>query len=391
MAFTAPGQGTYLTIDRSINETSHVVSVGYAGGGSQITLIITVTGPDTGNATASGHYGAAPFSWSGPVNLSANPVTTMAAVGFKSSAFASELAQASYLGPACKVLAGLPSGPVVVGEPVPVSVGKPLPVIQARNESADDESWFEFLGKATVWGLAAVGAAALTAGTGGLDLLVVGGVFLTGADASMLSDDITLLSNENPDPGPDPVPVPDPDPDPDPDPGDPGGGGGDGGGGGGDDDDDGGGDDGGGDGGGGGGCFAAGTLVATERGAFRPIEEVSVDDLVASRDELTRADGNRRVLRTWIHYDKKTVDLRLETGETIRTTSVHRVFTVERGVVDVGSLRVGDHVRDALRRAPGDPGHHPRGIFADRLQPDDRWLPHLLRRPSRPMGAQRKE
>jgi hypothetical protein len=84
--------------------------------------------------------------------------------------------------------------------------------------------------------------------------------------------------------------------------------------------------------------------VATGRGASRPIEELRVDDLVASRDELTRADGTRRVRRTWIHRDKKTVDLRLETGETIRTTSVHPVFTVERGVVDVASLKVGDHV-----------------------------------------------
>ncbi len=67
-------------------------------------------------------------------------------------------------------------------------------------------------------------------------------------------------------------------------------------------------------------------------------------DIVASRDELTRADGARRVLRTWIHQDKKTIDLRLQTGEMIRTTSVHRVFTVEHGVLDVGSLQVGDHV-----------------------------------------------
>jgi hypothetical protein len=36
--------------------------------------------------------------------------------------------------------------------------------------------------------------------------------------------------------------------------------------------------------------------------------------------------------------------LRLQNGETIRTTSVHRVFTAERGVIDVAELKPGDQV-----------------------------------------------
>ncbi len=38
------------------------------------------------------------------------------------------------------------------------------------------------------------------------------------------------------------------------------------------------------------------------------------------------------------------VELRLESGETIRTTSAHRVFTAEHGVVAVRALRIGDHL-----------------------------------------------
>ena len=117
MTFAAPSQGTYLTIDRSINETSNAVTIGYTGGGSEITLTLVLTGPDTGNATASGNYGPVPFSWSGPVSLSANPVTTLAAVGFRNDAFASQITEASYFGPACRILAGLPSGPVVKPDP----------------------------------------------------------------------------------------------------------------------------------------------------------------------------------------------------------------------------------------------------------------------------------
>ena len=343
MSFSAPSQGTYLTIDRSINETSHAVTIGYTAGGSKIALTITLTAPDTGNATASGNYGPAPFSWSGPVSLSTNPVTTLAAAGFKNDAFASQITEASYFGPACRILAGLASGPVVKPTPTGSSalVGEPLRAADAT------EGWGEFLSKALVWGL---GGVAITVLTGGADLLILGGVFLAGADASMITDDITLYAHLNPDPSPIPDPNPGPGPDPsgggggDGDGGDGGdGGGGDGGGGGGSGD---GGDGDGGDGGGGGdgGCFAAGTLIATVRGTSLPIEEVRAGDFVASRNELTRADGDRRVLRTWIHQDKKTIDLRLQTGETICTTSVHRVFTVEHGIIDVGSLKAGDHV-----------------------------------------------
>jgi hypothetical protein len=92
------------------------------------------------------------------------------------------------------------------------------------------------------------------------------------------------------------------------------------------------------------GCFATGTPVLIDNHRAQAIEDVGPGDLVASRDEVSRTDGSRRVVRLSTHQSKPTIDLQLESGENIRATSVHRVFTVERGTVNVGSLRVGDHV-----------------------------------------------
>jgi hypothetical protein len=229
----------------------------------------------------------------------------------------------------------------------------------------DEEGWGEFLGKAFVWGVAGVAVYVATTATGGLDLVVGAAVFGAGADASMISDDIHLYATSTsgsagagagsessggddgttggaptdggtstPDGG---TSTPDggtSTPDggtstPDEGTSTPDGGEGS--------------SSGPGD-GGGAGCFAAGTPVLIDSHRARAIEDVGPDDLVASRDEVSRTDGSRRVVRLSTHQSKPTIDLQLESGEKIRTTSVHRVFTVEQGVVNVGSLRVGDHV-----------------------------------------------
>jgi hypothetical protein len=92
------------------------------------------------------------------------------------------------------------------------------------------------------------------------------------------------------------------------------------------------------------GCFATGTLVAIADAGYRPIEEIKIDDLVASRDEMSRADRLGRVTRTWTHYEKKAVSLWLENGEIICVTPVHRVFTAGHDLVSVAGLQVGDCV-----------------------------------------------
>jgi hypothetical protein len=192
VTFAVARQGTYLTLDRSINENNRVASVGISGGRSQATLDITVSGPTTGTGTASGSFAAIRFRWSGPVNLSANPFSALRrAEGFDSNAFTSQLNEASYFAPACRVLAGIPSDRTPVTGP-PVLRAPSEPVIRERSES-----WGQFLGHAATWGLAALGAAALTAGTGGLDLVVGAAVFMTAADASMINDDIDLASSQS--------------------------------------------------------------------------------------------------------------------------------------------------------------------------------------------------
>jgi hypothetical protein len=146
--------------------------------------------------TASGSFGAIRFRWSGPVNLSANPFSALRrAEGFDGNAFTSQLNEASYFAPACRVLAGIPADRTpAAGPPFVRAPGEP--VIRERSES-----WGQFLGHAATWGLAALGAAALTAGTGGLDLVVGAAVFMTAADASMINDDIDLAASQSGDTG----------------------------------------------------------------------------------------------------------------------------------------------------------------------------------------------
>jgi hypothetical protein len=75
------------------------------------------------------------------------------------------------------------------------------------------------------------------------------------------------------------------------------------------------------------GCFAEGTVVA-----------------LASRQESSLEDCAGGVTRTWKHEQQRTVDIRLDTGERVRTTAPHRFFTLGRGIVPVGELNVGDRL-----------------------------------------------
>ena len=94
-----------------------------------------------------------------------------------------------------------------------------------------------------------------------------------------------------------------------------------------------------------------GTAVAWADSRYVPIERISVGDLVASRDESSLEEGSRRVTRTWKHEGHRTVDVSLDTGERVRTTSPHRFFTLERGIVAAGELEVNDSRPSPVRRA----------------------------------------
>jgi hypothetical protein len=93
------------------------------------------------------------------------------------------------------------------------------------------------------------------------------------------------------------------------------------------------------------GCFAAGTVVALPGRQSVPIENIAVGDLIASREESSLNEGGKRVTRTWEHPMKRTVDVSLDTGERVRTTSPHQFFTLEEGIVPASELKVGQQLR----------------------------------------------
>jgi hypothetical protein len=94
-------------------------------------------------------------------------------------------------------------------------------------------------------------------------------------------------------------------------------------------------------------CFAAGTLVQTERGLV-PIEEVRVGDRVWSRSDETGEEGYQRVARTFVTPDQPTLELELirdgGVTERIEVTGEHPFWIVDRGWVAARELRPGDEV-----------------------------------------------
>ncbi len=94
-------------------------------------------------------------------------------------------------------------------------------------------------------------------------------------------------------------------------------------------------------------CFAAGTLVHTERGLVS-IEEVQVGDLVWSRDDETGEEGYRPVARTFVTPDQPTLELKLvgDGGDeqTLEVTGEHPFWLRERGWLSARELLSGDEV-----------------------------------------------
>lgn len=90
--------------------------------------------------------------------------------------------------------------------------------------------------------------------------------------------------------------------------------------------------------------LVGGTLVPRPDGTFTPIDLLKVGDTVASRDDSSGGDAVVTVTKLSRHLLSRAVQIVFTTGESIRATGFHRVFTVERGIVAVSLLRVGDHV-----------------------------------------------
>jgi Pretoxin HINT domain len=94
-------------------------------------------------------------------------------------------------------------------------------------------------------------------------------------------------------------------------------------------------------------CFAAGTVVHTDRGAV-PIEELAAGDLVLSRDDQTGEEAFRPIAQMFVTPDQPLLALALEDSlgavETFDVTAPHPFYVEDRGWVSAGDLRAGDEV-----------------------------------------------
>ncbi|BFH31887.1 polymorphic toxin-type HINT domain-containing protein [Paenibacillus melissococcoides] len=87
-------------------------------------------------------------------------------------------------------------------------------------------------------------------------------------------------------------------------------------------------------------CFSAGTPVRTEAG-FKPIEQISVGDLVQTKDETTGKTGYHRVIELFQRQADETYRITVK-GITITTTEEHPFWVPGQGWVEAQYLKVGD-------------------------------------------------
>jgi hypothetical protein len=113
-AFSTAGAAPYLTIDAVTQNAQRSVATTVTAGQSQLTL--TITGINaavtSGTATVSGTLNGSAVNWTGPVDLTANPLTGNTVPGWPQGAFAAELQQASFFNPLVSTLAPPPPKPV---------------------------------------------------------------------------------------------------------------------------------------------------------------------------------------------------------------------------------------------------------------------------------------
>ncbi len=77
-----------------------------------------------------------------------------------------------------------------------------------------------------------------------------------------------------------------------------------------------------------------------------PIDQIKVGDKVLAYNEQTKTTGDYTITAVHAHTDPVVTDLALD-GETIHTTPQHPFETEERGWVNAGDLKVGEHIRKA--------------------------------------------
>ena len=97
------------------------------------------------------------------------------------------------------------------------------------------------------------------------------------------------------------------------------------------------------------GCFVAGTLIKTDKGN-KPIEEISVGDMVYSYNPLTGDTGYKKERRLYIHDAYSLTKLTIA-GEEVIATYNHPFYVEGYGFERADEVIVGDQ----LQKADGSP------------------------------------
>jgi hypothetical protein len=310
--YTQTSQSPYLTMRLAASPAGPEASVALVSGASQLTL--TVSGINalatSGTATLSGSWNGAPANWTGHADLTTNPLATNPIAGWPKGAFASQLQTAAFFAPLGNQLARQ-----IAAESAKIEIGKSPGGGLATGGLIRKTTATGVIGRAVSWCIgSAIGA--MVTGTGeatfgiGAVLACVGG-----ASASVASDAVTAMADDNDvpiDPPPDPNPPPDPDPTDDgtatqtsqdgnstgPDEGD----------------------------GGGGGCFVAGTPVHAGDGSRVPIERIDVESKLLSCDTEAEKISMGTVTRLFKATSAEIVTI-VFGEEKLRCTPRHRFFS----------------------------------------------------------------
>ena len=92
--------------------------------------------------------------------------------------------------------------------------------------------------------------------------------------------------------------------------------------------------------------FSPQTTVLMADGSSKPIDKLRVGDLVEAYDPATGKTGPHRVTAVMVNRDPATEHLVLDTGA-LETTPNHPFYTTDRGWVEAGQLKIGEHIRTA--------------------------------------------
>jgi Pretoxin HINT domain len=315
-AYSTVGQGDpYLTIREVVDLQESASYLNITGLTATAKIRMSYSGDPTRvpSAVSAKFPRRQVLDWAGPLDLTESPFKALARIpGWRFHAFDHESTYAAYFDPLT---------PVIVDAFGESDTAATEPGDIARKTAAG------ILGRAAAWGVG--GAIAGGLGGAGVPGAVAGAI---GGFAASLGSDIWSMVTDDLEDIPDDELIP-PDPDvegtEEPDEG----------------------------------CFAEGTVVALRGQGRAAIDSIVVGDEVVARAESSLEEGARKVTRTWRHPRKRAWDVRLDTGERIRTTASHRFFTVERGIVAAAELRVGDRLKTL--------GGEPRAIVGLRAGPDN--------------------